>query len=132
MSDNNIPNDDIAIDTKTMSTSWKTFSPFLLYIVACVIITIFQIVWLYVAYKKSPTILGLVCNIMSCILCASIIYFALGTSNVAWGFSIFLVVCMLSCCSAAISGTSLSKYTMDPTSYVLSLFKKTTTSETTV
>lgn len=102
-----------------MSENWN---PITVYIVGCLLITIIQITMIYLKYKKSPSLSGLMCNMSSCIMCSLIIYFILGLNLLGWLCTSFLILCMMSCCVSAISGTTLEKYTIDPIEYTFSLF----------
>lgn len=102
-------------EIKPQSQTW--ISPVIVYVVACILITLIQIAVMYFKFGDTPNIFTEIYNIICLIICAMIIYF-LGSSNFAWVAAIFLLCWLFICCVSTISGSQFAKYT-DPVGFIM-------------
>ena len=122
------------VDIETLEVDKKSFfgslmpsgffnslmSPISIYIFACILISLIQILVVYNKVGSKPGLSETCCNICSCMMCILVLYF-LGTGMMAWGCATLLILCMCASCVITITGNSLSKYA-NPSNLIINKF----------
>ena len=93
--------------------------PLIIYMVACVLITLVQMLVTYFRFGNAPGMSTIACNLVCSLICSGIIWLLITKANniSAWVCTVLLVAILLTCCGLALSGSGVAKYA-DPSTMI--------------
>lgn len=94
-----------------INKSTDNFTPIYIYISMCLLISLFQMTYLYFTLGLLPNLSSTASNFCMLLLCSCVLYMLSGlNSGIAYGCAFLLIIYMITSCVLIIINSQISKY----------------------